>query len=164
MLPTVRLDPELEARFAQLSFKMGRSKTYCIKEALEDYIDRSEYENELLVDAAEYRAGRLNTYSLDETKTSSMASIRSDELERAFDAGEDITKYMDMSTLERPNQSPAFRRISMDVPEEVCAASTVPLAAWGSTGRRSSRFGLLSASTRKKSASVRGSRRGDSRS
>ena len=48
-----------------------------------------------------------------------MASIRSDELERAFDAGEDITEYMDMSTLERPNQSPAFRRISMDVPEEV---------------------------------------------
>lgn len=119
MLTTVRLDPELEARFAQLSFKMGRSKTYCIKEALEDYIDRSEYENELLVDAAEYRAGRLNTYSLDETKASSMASIRSDELERAFDAGEDIAEYMDMSTLERPNQSPAFRRISMDVPEEV---------------------------------------------
>ena len=48
-----------------------------------------------------------------------MAGISNDELERAFDAGEDITEYMDMSTLERPNQSPAPRRISMDVPEEM---------------------------------------------
>lgn len=48
-----------------------------------------------------------------------MAMISNEELERLFDAGEDITEYMDLSTKRRPNQERAARRISMDVPEEM---------------------------------------------
>lgn len=48
-----------------------------------------------------------------------MAAISNEELERRFDGGEDITEFMDMSTLRRPNQERAARRISMDVPEEM---------------------------------------------
>lgn len=47
-----------------------------------------------------------------------MAAISNDELERRFDAGEDISGLMDMATVRRPNQERvAARRISMDVPE-----------------------------------------------
>lgn len=45
--------------------------------------------------------------------------ISNEELERRFDEGEDITAFMDASTLRRPNQERAARRISMDVPEEM---------------------------------------------
>ena len=48
-----------------------------------------------------------------------MAAISNEELERRFDDGEDITEFMDMSTLRRPNQERAARRISMDVPEDM---------------------------------------------
>ena len=48
-----------------------------------------------------------------------MASIGNEELERRFDAGEDITEFMDMSTFRRPNQERAPRRISMDIPEDM---------------------------------------------
>lgn len=68
MPTTVRLTPELEDRYARLAQRTGRSKAYYIKEALEESIDRLEYENELLMDAVAYRAGRLKTYSLDEVE------------------------------------------------------------------------------------------------
>lgn len=48
-----------------------------------------------------------------------MTGISNDELERRFDEGEDITQYMDMSSIRRPNQERVARRISMDVPEEM---------------------------------------------
>ena len=48
-----------------------------------------------------------------------MPKIHNEELERRFDAGEDITPYMDMSTARRPNRERVARRISMDVPEEL---------------------------------------------
>lgn len=48
-----------------------------------------------------------------------MTSISNEELERRFDEGEDITQFMEMDTLRRPNQEKAARRISMDVPEEM---------------------------------------------
>ena len=48
-----------------------------------------------------------------------MTSISNEELERRFDDGEDITQFMEMDTLRRPNQGKAARRISMDVPEEM---------------------------------------------
>ncbi len=46
-----------------------------------------------------------------------MAKISDKELERKFDAGEDITPYMEMETLRRPNQERLARRISVDMPE-----------------------------------------------
>lgn len=48
-----------------------------------------------------------------------MARISNEELERRFDEGEDITEFMDLSTVRRPNQEKPARRISMDVPEEM---------------------------------------------
>ena len=48
-----------------------------------------------------------------------MAKISTKDLEAAFDAGDDITGHMDMTTARRPNQQRAARRISMDVPEEL---------------------------------------------
>jgi hypothetical protein len=40
--------------------------------------------------------------------------ISAEELERRFDAGEDITPYLDMGTLRRVN--PAPRRVNVDFP------------------------------------------------
>lgn len=48
-----------------------------------------------------------------------MVAISNEDLERRFDDGEDISVYMEVSTLHRPNQERAARRISMDVPEEM---------------------------------------------
>ncbi len=50
-----------------------------------------------------------------------MSSISNEELEAQFDAGEDITDYLDLSTARRPNQDRASapKRISMDVPEQL---------------------------------------------
>ena len=46
-----------------------------------------------------------------------MTSISNEDLERRFDEGEDITEYMDFSTIQRPNQQRSAKRISMDIPE-----------------------------------------------
>ena len=51
-----------------------------------------------------------------------MARISNEELERRFDEGEDITEFMDLSTVRRPNREKPARRISMDVPEEMVRA------------------------------------------
>lgn len=49
-----------------------------------------------------------------------MQAISDEEFERRFDAGEDITEYIDVSSASRPNQTRrAARRISMDVPESM---------------------------------------------
>ena len=66
-MPTsLRLPDELEARYTRLARKTGRSRTYYYKEALEESIDRLEYEYGILQQVEDYRAGRLETYSLDE--------------------------------------------------------------------------------------------------
>lgn len=48
-----------------------------------------------------------------------MPKISDEELEKKFDAGEDMTPYMDMDTLRRPNQERLARRISVDIPEGI---------------------------------------------
>lgn len=48
-----------------------------------------------------------------------MATISTEEFDRLFDDGEDITPYLDESSKRRPNQERVARRISMDVPEEM---------------------------------------------
>ena len=42
----VRLEPELEQRLTVLAKKTKRSKSYLAKEALRDYIDRLEYQEQ----------------------------------------------------------------------------------------------------------------------
>lgn len=66
MPTTIRMAPELEMRYTELAQRTGRSRAYYINEALEESIDRLEYEHALLMDAADYRAGRVQAYSLDE--------------------------------------------------------------------------------------------------
>jgi len=41
--------------------------------------------------------------------------MKSKDLDRAFDTGKSIIKFLDLSTAERPNQTP--RRVNVDFPE-----------------------------------------------
>ncbi|KRO12857.1 hypothetical protein IV77_GL000299 [Olsenella uli DSM 7084] len=59
---------ELVARYDQLAKSTGRTKTFYMTEALAESIDRLEYEYGILKDIEDYRAGRLETYSLDEVR------------------------------------------------------------------------------------------------
>ena len=45
--------------------------------------------------------------------------MKASEFDAAFDAGEDITEYLDLSTLTRPNQ--VLRRVNVDFPAWVVA-------------------------------------------
>lgn len=66
-MPTsVRLNPELDERLTRLASATGRSKTFYIKEAIVSGIDRLEHEYGILRDSEDYRAGRMQTYTLDE--------------------------------------------------------------------------------------------------
>ena len=66
-MPTsVRMAPNLEARYSALAQRTGRSKTFYINRALEDSIDQLEYEFGILRDVEDCRAGRMKTYSLAE--------------------------------------------------------------------------------------------------
>jgi RHH-type rel operon transcriptional repressor/antitoxin RelB len=63
---SVRLDPGVEERLTHLAEYTGRPKAFYIKEAITSTMDRLEYEYGILRDAELYRAGKLETYSLDE--------------------------------------------------------------------------------------------------
>lgn len=68
-MPTsIRLDPDLEQRLDNLASSTGRTKSFYIKRIIEEGIDRAEYEYGILRDAEAYRAGKLETYTLDEVK------------------------------------------------------------------------------------------------
>lgn len=64
----LRMPKELAARYDQLAKSTGRTKTFYMTEALAESIDRLEYEYGILKDIEDYRAGRLETYSLDEVR------------------------------------------------------------------------------------------------
>ena len=57
---------ELLARYDKLAETTGRSREFLMDEALEHSIDKLEYEFGLLKKVEDYRAGKLETYSLDE--------------------------------------------------------------------------------------------------
>lgn len=65
---TVMIDvsQELLARYDRLAETTGRSREFLMNEALEQSIDKLEYEFGLLKTVEDYRAGKLETYSLDE--------------------------------------------------------------------------------------------------
>ena len=65
---TVMIDvpQELLARYGKLAETTGRSREFLMGEALEHSIDKLEYEFGLLKKVEDYRAGKLETYSLDE--------------------------------------------------------------------------------------------------
>lgn len=64
----VRVPEELASRYDRLAKTTGRTRTYYVTEALEESIDRLEYEYGILKQVEDFRAGRLETYSLDEVR------------------------------------------------------------------------------------------------
>lgn len=68
MTTTVRLPEELETRLNNVAQQSGQSKSYYLRTLLEENIERLEWELELERKAANIRAGRRRTYSLEEVE------------------------------------------------------------------------------------------------
>lgn len=68
MPTTLRMPEDLEARYNRLANDTGRSRTFYLRKALEGSIDQLEYEYGLLRQVEDWRAGRLETYTLDEVR------------------------------------------------------------------------------------------------
>lgn len=64
----LRMPEDLAIRYDRLAKSTGRTKTFYMTEALSESIDRLEYEYGILKDVEDYRAGRLETYSIDEVR------------------------------------------------------------------------------------------------
>ena len=64
----VRLPVELIQRYDNLAKATGRTRTYYLTEALQESIAQLEYEYGILKTVEDYRAGRLETYTLDEVR------------------------------------------------------------------------------------------------
>ena len=62
----VRLPVDLVKRYDNLAKTTGRSRAYYFTKALEESIPKLEYLYGLLKKVADYRAGRLETVSIDE--------------------------------------------------------------------------------------------------
>lgn len=62
----VRLPVDLVERYDNLAKATGRSRTYYVTEALEESITQLEYQYGLLKKVEDYRAGRLETVSIDQ--------------------------------------------------------------------------------------------------
>lgn len=67
---TLSLPEDLAIRYDRLAKSTGREKTFYMTEALAAEIDRLEYEYGLLKKVEDYRAGRLETVTLDELEES----------------------------------------------------------------------------------------------
>ena len=67
---SIRLPKELSERYSRLAETTGRTRSYYITEAMEDAIDEFEHEAELIKMVGDYRAGRLETITLDELEES----------------------------------------------------------------------------------------------
>ena len=66
----LRMPEELAARYDRLAKSTGRTKTFYMTEALSESIDRLEYEYGILQKVEDWRAGRLETVTLDELEES----------------------------------------------------------------------------------------------
>lgn len=66
----LRVPEDLAARYDRLAKSTGRTKTFYMTEALEESIDRLEYEYGILKKVEDWRAGRLDTVTLDELEES----------------------------------------------------------------------------------------------
>ena len=65
---TLRLPDDLAKRYDRLAKETGRTTSYYMTAALSDSIDQLEYEYGILKQVEDFRAGRLETYSLDEVR------------------------------------------------------------------------------------------------
>ena len=66
----LRMREDLAIRYDRLAKSTGRTKTFYMTEALAAEIDRLEYEYGLMKKVEDYRAGRLETVTLDELEES----------------------------------------------------------------------------------------------
>lgn len=64
----IRLDDALAARYDELAKNTGRTKTFYMTQALEESIDTLEYIYNLRKQSEDWRAGKLETYTLDEAR------------------------------------------------------------------------------------------------
>ena len=69
MSTTLRMPPEVENRYKRLADETGRSASYYYNQALSGSIDELEYTYGLLKQVEDYRAGKLETYTLDEVRS-----------------------------------------------------------------------------------------------
>lgn len=67
---SLRIPADLSERYNRLAKETGRSRSYYVNEALADSIDRLEYEYGLMKKVEDFRAGRLETVTLDELEES----------------------------------------------------------------------------------------------
>ncbi len=65
---SLRIPTDLSERYNRLAKETGRSRSYYVNEALAAEIDRLEYEYGLMKKVEDFRAGRLETYSIDEVR------------------------------------------------------------------------------------------------
>lgn len=68
MTTTVRLPADLEARLTQVAEGTGRPKSYYLRSLLEENIERLEWELSLERKVSDIRAGKRQTYSLEEVE------------------------------------------------------------------------------------------------
>lgn len=68
VLISFRIKPEINERYTKLAQETGRSKSYYMNQAIEDAIERLEFEYRIMKDVEDYRAGRLETYTIDEMR------------------------------------------------------------------------------------------------
>ncbi len=62
----LRLPKDLAIKYEHLAQSTGRTKTFYMTEALADSIDRLEYKYGLMKKVEDFRAGKLETVTLDE--------------------------------------------------------------------------------------------------
>lgn len=65
---SMRIPTELNERYSRLAEGDWQVRDFYVNEALQEAIDRFEYEYGILKDIEDYRAGRLETYSIDEVR------------------------------------------------------------------------------------------------
>lgn len=66
MVTTVRLSAEVDNKLTMLAKETGRTKSYYIRELIENNIEDLVTKYEILKDVEDYRAGKLETLSLEE--------------------------------------------------------------------------------------------------
>lgn len=81
----LRMPEDLAIRYDRLAKSTGRTKTFYMTEALAAEIDRLEYEYGLMKKVEDYRAGRLETVTLDELEESLGLADRDRQGRPAFD-------------------------------------------------------------------------------
>lgn len=86
---SIRIPTELNERYSRLAKETGRSRSFYVNEALQESIDRFEYEYGILKDIEDYRAGRLETVTLDELEESLDLASRGRQGHPAFDEDSD---------------------------------------------------------------------------